>query len=327
MKKLFLLLIVLGMGLNIFAQTHTNESRMFIHPFKEVFVNFPTETLGSGVRLTIFLPEEKIPLSKNYPLVLFMGLPRTELEAGQSFAQKNQVILAIVSWEEWAKESLLQPQHVSQFIRQELMPYLETNYPVLPGEEFRTVAARGTKDTAAVLEVLKQPGIFGKIALMNPAPWPRLPLSISADMRFYIKGSHLQLFQAQQALESAGLSYGTGFAMRLNKPDENGLEALDYPYLTAPANQVFVKKLEAFTQADALPVGLSSQTGFRVVAWLENGYWFEYIPQEVRFSPPYLAWEPQWGIIKVIPGAAAGTVKIHEAVDKTPFSAKIKLKK
>ena len=299
---------------------------MFIHPFREVFVNFPNQRLGSGVRLTVFLPEEKIPLSKSYPLVVFIGFSRNEVELGESLARKQEIILAVVSWEDWAGKAVTQPDELSQFIHRELMPYLETNYPVLYGARFRTLVVRGEEGTDAILPLLKHPDWVGNWVFLEPHTF-KLPQERSLDnIRFYVRGDQAQLAAVQAELEQAGLTYGPDFAMSYTDPAHNGLQAVDFTYLSAPKEQLALKRLDAFTQKDVLLLQVGEKTGLRVGAQLKNKYWFTYIPQQVRFSPPYLTWDAAQGTLKVVPGAQQGTVKIRSGVDKPKFSTKIKLK-
>ena len=325
MKKLFLLLSIACCSWSAWAQAQTEESRLFIRPFRETFVNFPTSVLGTGVRLTVFLPEEKIPLSKQYPLVVFVGLPRNEVEVGESFAQKNEVIFAIVSWEDWATSAVRQPDKLDEFMRRELLPHLETNYPVIDEENARTLVVHGGETEGALL-ALAHPGTFGKAVFFSPKKFQSAG-DFPSVKRIYLEGTPAQLAVAQRTLETAGFEYGPGFALRRIADEENPINRIDMDYLNAPAEQVKIKRLEAFTQLSKLPAQGDESTGLRVVAWLQNGRWFEYVPQQVRFSPPYLAWDALQGTITVLSGAQPGSVKIGSIVDKPKFSTKIKLKK
>ncbi len=327
MKKIFLLIALLCSFSCLQAQRPTEESRLFIHPYREVFVNFPNQSLGTGVRLTVFLPEEKIPLSKSYPLVVFLGFSREEMEAGEHFAQTHQVIVASIGFEEWLKPEVKNSPTISKFVRQELIPYLETNYPILWGEENRTLTARGIVETESLWDILQYPHLFSKAALQTPGVDFPVSKEMAGSLRFYVRGNQAELAAAQQALEAAGFTYGPDFALRYAQPQQEGFSAIDFDYLTTSSAKSAVKRLEAFTQASQLPLQPNMTTGLRVVAWLKNGQWYDYIPETLKFSPPYLAWDATQGMIRILPGAAAGTVKIRSAVDKSPFSIKIKLKK
>lgn len=325
MKKIILLVSFLGIFLPAWSQAQTDESRMFIHPFKEVFVNYPSQTLGSGVRLTVFLPEEKIPLSNSYPLVVFLGLSRQEVEQAQALAVKNKVLLAAVSWEEWADSSKTAGD-VANFIHRELIPYLETNYPVIRGGNSRTLAAKGARDSQAVLNQLIHADWVGRIALLEPGTVVFPADRVLEGVRFYVVGNQQELASVQKLFEDAGLAYGADFALRYAKDNQNPLYLLDFTYLNGSAQDLEIEKLDAFTQQDILPVEGGANTKLRVAARLKNKYWFDYIALQVRFSPPYLTWNPQQGTIQVVPGAQPGTVKIQSGVDKPRFVTKIKLK-
>ena len=326
MKKIILFLVFSFLLIDVYASTPTKESRLFVHPFREVFVNLPSETLGLGVRLTIFLPEEKIPLMKQYPLAIWVGLPQDRLAAGEQIAQKYQLVLAVVSWETWAGNQVQDPHAVETFLHRELMPYLETNYSVLPGGENRILIGQGEKGAQAVLPLLKHPDWLGKIALVSPGTFDLLPTVSVKNIRFFIRGNQQELAHAQRILESAGISYGIGFAMRYDKAEVSALEAVDWTYLTAATSQLQLKRLEAAVQKSFLAVHQQDESGLRVWAKLHNGEWFDVVPTALRFSPPYLNWDPVSGLIKVVPGAAPGAVKVNGVVDNKRFSLKMKLK-
>ena len=316
--------VLLSVG--VFAQTPTKESRMFLHPFREVYVNFPSEQLGLGVRLTVFLPEEKIPLAQSYPLVVYLGMTPQEMETGEKIAREERVVLAGVRWESWAGQTVQDPKAVEKFIHLELLPYLETNYPILRGSEFRTLAATGQTNAQAVVNQLVHPDWVGKFALIEPGNFEIPSDAQLAGVRFYVNAPQAQLATAQAQLQAHGVPYGPGFVLSYPKSDKTGLAALDFHYLNEPKKNLVLKRAECYTQKDFLAVHSAETVGMRVAGQLKNGYWFSYVPQTVRFSPPYLAWDPAQGTLAVIPGAQRTTVKIRVDVDNLSVSTKIKLK-
>ena len=89
MKKLYLLVAFLGLACWGFAQ---EEGVMIINPGRETFLHFPSSVLGNQYTLTVFLPEEKVPLSKRYP-VLYLQHGMGEDERGWSQQGKMANIL------------------------------------------------------------------------------------------------------------------------------------------------------------------------------------------------------------------------------------------
>lgn len=326
MKKILLLLILTGCFNTGMGQAVTDESRMFLHPFREVFVNFPSGQLGSGVRLTVLLPEEKIPLSKNYPLAVLLGAERAEVEAAEQIARQNGLLVALVSWEQWAGPQRNDPKLLTCFLQRELLPHLLTNYPVSTVLRGYTIAGRGEAAAQAIAELLNTALPVENIGLVEPGNVEIPAVASAQKVRFYVVGSQAELAHTQPQLERAKLVYGPGFVMQYRRPEQPLVEALDFNYLLARADQLTVKKVDAFTQKEVLAAAGGEQTGFRVAVQLKNGYWFFYVPQTLRLSPPYLVWDPNQGMLRVIAGAQSGSVKIRSAVDKPAFSAKIKLK-
>ena len=327
MRKIILLLSCTLFFTSVSAQTPTEESRIFLHPFTEVYVNYPSAKLGLGVRLTVFLPEEKIPLSKSYPLVVYLGLTSQEHQLAQNLAKKEQVVIAGITWESWASQAVNDPQSVGEFLHRELLPYLETNYPILPGAEFRTLAASGETNAQAVVAQLVHSDFVGKIALVEPGN-VQIPTQASTQgVRFYVQAEQAALAAVQAQLQGRGVKYGPGFVLSYPQAVKSGLAAVNFQYLNAPAKQLSIKKIEAYTQQDSIALHSQQPLGLRVAVLLKNNYWFSYIPQTLRFSPPYLAWDAPQGTLQNISGAQAGAVKISGDVDNLPFSVKIKLKK
>jgi hypothetical protein len=121
--------------------------------------------------------------------------------------------------------------------------------------------------------------------------------------------------------------YGPGFVLNYPQNGKSGLTAVDFSYLNAPADQLTPKRADIYTQKDALPLNSGETVGLRVAVQLKNKHWFSYVPQVVRLSPPYLAWEPEQGTLRLIAGAQPATVKIRANVDNLSVSTKIKLKK
>ena len=68
-------------------------------------------------------------------------------------------------------------QTIIRFVTRELLPYLETNYPVLSGAENRIIAARGEAGAKIALALLSVPEAFGGVALASPENvWEKIPL-------------------------------------------------------------------------------------------------------------------------------------------------------
>ena len=133
--------------------------------------------------------------------------------------------------------------------------------------------------------------------------------------------------EAVLALEAAGLSYGTGFALAYAGRAAGWFNALPLDYFFAPADKAALRRLSAKTDVSSLSLDSDETALLTVTAVLKNGRKFAYVPVSLRVSPPYLDWDASRGALSVLPGAEAGTVQIRGGVDKTAFRTKIKLKK
>lgn len=301
------------------------EERLLINPGRETFIHFPTASLGNKYTLTVFLPEPYIPLKGRYPLAVLLGAGPKQAQEAAAFLEKNKMIVAAVNFEEADYAS--RAEDIQRFLSRELMPYLETNYPVLPGAENRIIAARGENGAKAALRVLAVPGLFGGVSLASPGgAWTEIPLP-QRPLRAFVTGTQGELALAQRTLENAGFAFGPDFALEYQKENASWFGALAADYLFAPRADLQLTRFSAGTDVKMLALSSDESAVLRVLAYLKNGLAYDYVPARLRMSPPYLNWNAEKGILTVLPGAESGTVKIRPVVDKPSFTVKIKLKK
>lgn len=322
MKKLIFFTIFLLVGVHtLFAQ---NEEIMIIKPGRETFAHFPSAVIGNSHTLTVFLPEPFIPLKGTYPLAVLLGAGPKQAAEAEAFMQQNKMIVAAVDFQDgdYADE-----QTIIRFVTRELLPYLETNYPVLSGAENRIIAARGEAGAKIALALLSVPEAFGGVALASPENvWEKIPLP-KKSFRALVTGTQNELARAQQALEAAGFTYGTGFALEYARAESAWFGALSVKYFFAPQSEVALTRFSVQTSDKELPLDSGEEVFVRILAHLKNGLTYDYVPSALRISPVYLYWDAPRGSLSVLAGAEAGTVKIRPVVDKPSFSFKIKLKK
>lgn len=297
---------------------------MIIKPGRETFAYFPSAAIGNNHTLTVFLPEPFVPLKGRYPLVVLLGAGPKQADEAALYMQHSKAIVAAVDFKE---TDYAEAEKITRFVSRELIPYLETNYPVLPGTENRIIAARGPEGAAAALALLHLPEVFGGAALVSPAnAWEKVPLP-SKPLRVFVTGLQDELALAQQTLEKAGLAYGPGFALEYASPALPWFGALRADYLFAPAGELEVTRFKADVSGKELTLESDDTVSVRVLARLKNGLTLDYFPTALRISPMYLEWNALRGTLRALAGADAGTVKIRPVVDKPSFSVKIKLKK
>lgn len=297
---------------------------MIIKRGRETFVHFPSAELGNRHTLTVFLPEPFVPLKGRYPLVVLLGAGPRHAQEAAAYMEKNKAVVAAVDFDE-ADYALR--EKIIRFISRELLPYLQTNYPVLAGEENCVIAAQGEQAARTALELLSKRGLFKGAALASAGnAWENVSLP-AKPLRIFVTGTQAELAQAQQALEKAGLAYGTGFAMEYTSAAMPLFGALRTDYLFAPEEDLALVRLQAAVSAKELARESSDTVSLRILARLKNGITADYIPPVLRISPLYLKWNPQAGTLRALAGADAGAVKISSVVDKPSFSVKIRLKK
>ena len=320
-KHFFAAVLAVLAACPLFAQ---EEEIMIIKPGRETFAHFPSAVLGNKHTLTVFLPETFVPLKGRYPLIVLMGAGPKQADEAAAYMERNKAIVAAVNFEE---ADYAEREKIVRFVSRELLPYLETNYPVLPGAENRVIASRGTGGAVTAAALLQVPGAFGGAAFISPGDaWEKTTLP-KTPFRAFVTGSQAELALAQQTLEKAGLAYGPGFAVEYASASAPWFGALRTDYLFAPAADLAVTRFKADVSGNELKLESADTVSLRVLARLKNGLTVDYVPSSLRISPMFLEWNAARGTLRALAGADAGTVKIRPVVDKPSFSVKIKLKK
>ena len=296
---------------------------MFVAPGRETFFAFPSEILGNKYTLTVFLPTQIAPISQHYPVVYFVGLDRSDREAFQRFAQQHKVFLVGLSIPE--EDFLALDEKLAQFVEQELIPYIDTNYATVAYPSGRVLAAMGEKVTKAVLPLANKE-YFGALSLQSPGKAIN-KMGETLPKRVFIMGSQEELAAASAILESAGAVYGSQYAFEYAPFETDWLKGLNLTYLFASPEEVKVKKLNLKTGVKSLSVQAGKSLSLQVYATLANGLKTVLVPSFVRTSPPYLDWQPSLGMLRVRSGAEPGSIKLTVHVDNVENTTEILLKK
>lgn len=322
MKKLYLILTFLLLTCGAFAQ---EESIMIIHPGRETFIHFPSAVLGSKYTLTVFLPEDAVPLSRRYPVVYLLGAGPQQAREAQAFLAQHKALVVGINFQEADYQNRAK---IVEFISRELMPYIDTNYLTFTDPSQRVIAARGKSAALTAMELFAKPLLFEKLALASPADAiEQLQLPAAGSPRVFVSGTQAELALAQEKLEALGLAYGEGFALQYADASQGLFDGVDYAYLTAAPQKAALKRLKGKLSLSALPLESDTPVKLSVTARLKNGRDYAYVPVSLRVSPPYFHWNAARGELSLLAGAEAGKVKISGGVDKTAFSVKIRLKK
>ena len=299
------------------------DSRVFIHPGRETFVYFPSVSLGSAYTVTFFLPEDHVPLSRNYPVVVALGVTPKQAKEAAALTRRGPAIVVGINFEE--KDYVQRAAQIQKFLSQELLPYIDSNYWTLAAPQHRILAANGKSAVRVALRVAQNPSLYGALALFSPADvWEDAPVPA---VRTLVNGTQAELAVAQQFFEKNGKTYGVDFALRYGTPTDTWFNEIDTAYLWAPAQAVSLKRLEAALTKKVLPLDKTEKVFLRAWAVLENDSFFHYIPSQLRVSPPYVLWDPLTGSLNALPGAQPGKVRLSNFVDNPAFSIKLELKK
>lgn len=319
MKKLiFTLFIILGLSGAAFAQEELN----IINPWRETFVNFPSASVGNTHRVTVFLPEEQVPLQQAYPVVYLLNAGPQEKDRAREWLKSSRQKALVVGLD-FTEQDLQNTAAVVRFFSHELVPYIDTNYYTQARPSRRVIGGAGAQAAQTIGQLLAVPELFGSAVFVNPGL--TVPLTqIPSGLRVFLRANAAQVRAWQEDFSSRGLTYGAGFVYRLNGA-EDIFANLPVDYLLAPAAETKVKKAQAQVSPKRIFTDASAQ--LTVTAELKNGLSFDFLPETLYFTPGSLLWNPSLQTLDVRPGAAAGTVKIRTFVDNLPVKTKIKLKK
>lgn len=320
MKHIYFLLVCLLAAVSGFAQ----EELMIISPGRETFIHFPSAVLGNKHTLTVFLPEKAIPLSKRYPVVYLLGASPNQAAEAQLFLEKHKALVVGIDLQEADYQNQAK---IVEFVSRELIPYIDTNYLTFTDASQRFLAAQGKSAALAAIALFAKPNLFGGLALASSGDALEQLTLPAHSARVFVTGRQPELALAQQTLQHLGLKYGKDFALAYASSADGLFDGLDFAYLTAPADEVSLKRLLPQQSGRTLVLGNDGSVALSVNARLNNGRTYVYIPVSLRMSPPYLNWDASRGELTALPGAEPGTVKISGGVDKIGFQTKIKLKK
>lgn len=321
MKK-YLFTLLLAFCAPLVYGIETDESLLLINPGRETYINYPSQILKSKFHVTVFLPEKRVPLKKQYPVILWLGAGPKQAPLAEELQARYPAVIVGINWTEADYAS---PAKLEEFITRELMPYVDTNYFTFADPEKRLLVAEGEQASRLVFSLIRKPN-FAYAAAVTALSEPAVYENIPAQVRLYIRGEQAGLAVAQTALETAQKTYGTDFVLHYNRGN-SWWETARPDYLWAPKDQVQLKRLEAAVNVKKLVLTENKPARLRVWAVLNNAQFFDYIPVQVRVSPPYLTWDAATGYLLPINGAEKATVRLGAVVDKPGFSAKIKLKK
>ena len=319
MKKIVLLLIGL-LAVNAWA----GEPLMLVKPGREIFVNFPSAILPDKA-ITVFLPEESVPLHQKYPVVYLLGVWPKDAPAAEAVLKQasRKAILVGLNVEE---SDLADPAKMVSFFSQELVPYIDSNYPTLDEPSFRVIGARGAAAVRVLGGLLARKQLFGRALIVNSGADTVSFAAADKKLRVLAAGSRAQMAALWKTLQGIKFAYGKQVALRI-MPDASLFDVLNLDYLFAPEEELAVAEVGGNLSAKKLFIASTEKTEFSTWVKLRNAMRFDYIALDLRIAPPYLRWDAAAGVLQPIAGAGAGKVKISVAVDKAVFSTKLKLKK
>ena len=298
---------------------------MLINPGRETFLNFPSATVGNEKTVTVFLPESSVPLRQRYPVVYMLGVGPKSAPQAQAHLEtmRQKAILVGVNFDE---KELADTEKIVRFFSRELVPYIDTNYFTLDEAAGRGVAAAGIEGAKAAAALLAKKNLFTRAVVLNGGTEPVSLAGADPSLRVLLAGERAQAIVWQQTLTDMNKVFGPDFITVLGT-DMNLWDALDLNYLFAPADTLSVKKLKGAVFPAKISIQNDEKSRLNVKALLANGNEYDFIPLQLRLSPPYLNWNAAEGELSLISGAEKGTVKIRAFVDNKKFQTKIRLKK
>ena len=139
-----------------------------IKPFRETFLNFPSDTLGKdALVVTVFLPEEKVPLRKDYPVLYVLGLgPKQAEEINTFIISLNSCTIVLF----FKRKNTLNPNDIDGIILNVIEYFYIICGIFMPFVEITTNASFEMSDTMLMLLcafIMFFIGEIGKIRLLR----------------------------------------------------------------------------------------------------------------------------------------------------------------
>jgi hypothetical protein len=286
------------------------DMRVFVKNGEEVITRFPSQYLENRARFSVFLPEGYTDAQGRFPSFYILereGSPQYErADFAANPAMAGAVVIVV---------SISGGGDAAAFLTRELLPYIDLNYKTDDTAQARTLL--GADDMGLkIVEILASGGgaSFKKAfaALYSVTAMPQLGDGFAPDVKITAAGTLGNMARLQQLLEGKNLKFAQNFTIAgapcppVEKCEIKPWAAYDYGWLNAPVAAVA-------GIAPRLSAGKISPDGSALL-WLDvrfkGGFAASYIPQVLKFSPPFLAWDPAAAELSVIPGATTGKVRI-----------------
>ena len=144
-------------------------------------ISFFSEALQEDMQLLIYLPPNYSPLYKYSVLIASDGkdyfqLGRISRVADELFAEEaieNLIIVGVPYKDVKDRRSKYHPegsQHIAytRFLAQELVPYIDDNYPTYQVGMGRSLIGDSLAATVSLMTALAYPNTFGKVIMHSP---------------------------------------------------------------------------------------------------------------------------------------------------------------
>ena len=330
MKKLLIFtLAVLAAAVASAQHTTTHEDmRIFVRPGEEVLTRFPSKYLDNEARINVILPAS-YETAQNFPAVYLLGHESMDKPAAQKVFGAggfwDKAVLIVVN--------IKGGGNIADFVFRELLPYVDTNYKTDDLPQSRILMAEG-KMAVNVLEMLAANGgyVYNAALLLQDnmaMPAPKNPFS--ENIKIFAAGRVGNIARLQQMLEEKGLKFLNNFASVIFEPQEDARQwnKLNFKYFFAGAAAQTISKIKVYQSAGSISPSDVEPLRLWLEVKIKGGDTFNYIPRNLKISPPVLAWNGADAALSIIYGAAPGAVKISGPLPfyKKGFGTSVKIAK
>ncbi|MDR1123118.1 MAG: esterase family protein [Elusimicrobiota bacterium] len=315
---LFLFNPVLAQGQNIIKMRAQEiridlkeDMRVFVKDGEEVITRFPSKYLENRARLSVYLPEGYADAQGRFPSFYILEHEGGPQYARADFADNPNMAGAVV-----IVVSMSGGGDAGAFLARELLPYIDLNYKTDDTAQARTLLGADDMGLKIIGMLASGAGASFKkafVALYAATAVPQLGDGFTPDIKIAAAGALGNMARLQQLLEDKNLKFARNFVTAgapcppTEKCEIKPWAAYDYSWLNAPAAAI-----AGITPR--LGAGKISLAAGSALLWLDvkfkGGFAASYIPADLKFSPPFLAWDPAAAELSIIPGATAGKVKI-----------------
>ncbi len=266
----------------------------------ETYYNFPSANLDYRRNIRFILPEDYQNTNTKYPVIFLLR----NIEGTMSLPKTGVIfVIAEIKEADHANEKAF-----AKFIEEELVIYTDVNYRTDSRPQAKRLQAEGKKASLA-LYVFNHTNSFLNVVLLNAADTVLpMPINKKEGANAYFESNRESAYFLDRYFTDMGMEYGKSLLYAYNPSKETGFECGAAP--------CFPAKLKYKLSVNKAKVSLENDYA-SITAKLSDKYDYIIKKEDLRISPPVLAFDEVKQVLTPIDGAEKGTITLSVKEAKT----------